>query len=73
MFDEVFLIFLIEELKDKKKEIMYFLVLFKMFLEVVIKFIFFYKLERVVLDLRVYSFKVYYKDNKDILFIKGRK
>ncbi|EJB92105.1 hypothetical protein HPHPH21_1216 [Helicobacter pylori Hp H-21] len=73
MFDEVSLIPLIEELKDKKKEITHSLVLSKMSLEAVIKLIFFYKLERVALDLRAYSLKAYYKDNKDTLLIKGRK
>ncbi len=73
MFDEVSLIPLIEELKDKKKEITHSLVLSKMSLEAVTKLIFFYKLERVALDLRAYSLKAYYKDNKDTLLIKGRK
>ncbi len=73
VFDEVSLIPLIEELKDKKKEITHSLVLSKMSLEAVIKLIFFYKLEGVALDLRAYSLKAYYKDNKDTLLIKGRK
>ncbi|GAA7954560.1 hypothetical protein JP0542_08160 [Helicobacter pylori] len=47
VFDEVSLIPLIEELKDKKKEITHSLVLSKMSLEAVIKLIFFYKLEGV--------------------------
>lgn len=72
VFDEVSLIPLIEELKDKKKEITHSLVLSKMSLEAVIKLIFFYKLERVALE-RAYSLKAYYKDNKDTLLIKGRK
>ncbi len=73
MFDEVSLIPLIEELKDKKKEITHSLILSKMSLEAVIKLIFFYKLEGVALDLRAYNLKAYYKDNKDALLIKGRK
>ncbi len=40
-----------------------------MSLEAVIKLIFFYKLEGVALDLRAYSLKAYYKDNKDTLLI----
>nr|WP_120988104.1 CAAX protease [Helicobacter pylori] len=72
VFDEVSLIPLIEELKDKKKEITHSLVLSKMSLEAVIKLIFFYKLEGVALE-RSYSLKAYYKDNKDTLLIKGRK
>ncbi|AEN16107.1 CAAX protease [Helicobacter pylori] len=73
VFNENSLIPLIEELKDKKKEISHSLILSKMSLEAVIKLIFFYKLERVVLDLRAYSFKTYYQDNRDTLLIKGRK
>ncbi|PDX24871.1 CAAX protease [Helicobacter pylori] len=73
VFDENSLIPLIEELKDKKKEISRSLILSKMSLEVVIRLIFFYKLEGVALDLRAYSLKAYYKDNKDTLLIKGRK
>ncbi|NHB51282.1 CAAX protease [Helicobacter pylori] len=73
VFDEVSLIPLIEELKEKKKEITHSLILSKMSLEAMIKLIFFYKLEGVALDLRAYSLKAYYKDNKDTLLIKGRK
>ncbi|GAA9391931.1 hypothetical protein TH0805_08380 [Helicobacter pylori] len=58
VFDEVSLIPLIEELKDKKKEITHSLVLSKMSLEAVIKLIFFYKLEGVALDLRAYSLRL---------------
>ncbi|MFP6338521.1 CAAX protease [Helicobacter pylori] len=72
VLDENSLIPLIEELKDKKKEITHSLVLSKMSLEAVIKLIFFYKLEGVALE-RAYSLKAYYKDNKDTLLIKGRK
>nr|WP_139518991.1 CAAX protease [Helicobacter pylori] len=73
VFDEVSLIPLIEELKEKKKEITHSLILSKMSLGAVIRLIFCYKLEGVVLDLRTYSLKAYYKDNKDTLLIKGRK
>ncbi len=44
-----------------------------MSLGAVIRLIFCYKLEGVILDLRTYSLKAYYKDNKDTLLIKGRK
>ncbi|WQZ61567.1 CAAX protease [Helicobacter pylori] len=73
VFDEVSLIPLIEELKDKKKEITHSLVLSKMSLEAVVRLIFCYKLERVVLDLRAYRFRAYYHENKDTLLIKNRK
>ncbi|GAA7242108.1 hypothetical protein HpCK35_31800 [Helicobacter pylori] len=71
VFSENSLTDLINE--QKKKEITHSLVLSKMSLEAVIKLIFFYKLEGVALDLRAYSLKAYYKDNKDTLLIKGRK
>ncbi|CBI66112.1 conserved hypothetical protein [Helicobacter pylori B8] len=73
VFDEVSLIPLIEELKDKKKEITHSLVLSKMSLGAVIKLIFCYKLEGVILDLRAYRFRAYYHENKDTLLIKNRK
>ncbi|GAA7687416.1 hypothetical protein BON254_15490 [Helicobacter pylori] len=73
VFDEVSLIPLIEELKDKKKEITHSLVLSKMSLEAVIKLIFFYKLEGIALDLRAYRFRAYYHEDKDTLLIKGKK
>ncbi|GAA7056357.1 hypothetical protein HpCHN10_09460 [Helicobacter pylori] len=73
VFSEDSLTNLINELKEKKKEITHSLILSKMSLEAVIKLIFFYKLEGVALDLRTYSLKAYYKDNKDTLLIKGRK
>lgn len=73
VLDENSLIPLINELKEKEKEISHSLVLSKMSLGAVIKLIFFYKLEGVALDLRAYSLKAYYKDNKDTLLIKGRK
>ncbi|EPZ94768.1 hypothetical protein [Helicobacter pylori] len=64
---------LINEQKEKKKEITHSLILSKMSLGAVIRLIFCYKLEGVILDLRTYSLKAYYKDNKDTLLIKGRK
>ncbi|AFI06312.1 hypothetical protein [Helicobacter cetorum] len=73
VFNENSLIPLINELKEKKKEISHSLVLSKMSLGAVIKLVFFYKLEGVVLDLRAYSFKAYYQDNRDTLLIKGKK
>nr|WP_187865976.1 CAAX protease [Helicobacter pylori] len=73
VFSENSLTDLINDQKDKKKEITHSLVLSKMSLEAVIKLIFFYKLEGLALDLRAYSLKAYYKDNKDTLLIKGRK
>ncbi|BCD69823.1 hypothetical protein SNTW_04680 [Helicobacter suis] len=73
VFNEDSLTNLINELKEKKKEITYSLILSKMSLGAVIRLIFCYKLEGVILDLRTYSLKAYYKDNKDTLLIKGRK
>ncbi len=73
VFSEDSLTNLINEQKEKKKEITHSLILSKMSLGAVIKLIFCYKLEGVILDLRTYSLKAYYKDNKDTLLIKGRK
>ncbi|AFF20395.1 CAAX protease [Helicobacter pylori] len=73
VFSENSLTNLINEQKEKKKEITHSLILSKMSLGAVIKLIFCYKLEGVVRDLRAYSLKAYYKDNKDTLLIKGRK
>ncbi len=73
VFNENSLTDLINEQKEKKKEITHSLILSKMSLGAVIKLIFCYKLEGVALDLRAYSLKAYYKDNKDTLLIKGRK
>ncbi|MCQ2700587.1 CAAX protease, partial [Helicobacter pylori] len=44
-----------------------------MSLGAVIRLIFCYKLEGVVLDLRAYRFRAYYHENKDTLLIKNRK
>ncbi len=60
VLNENSLIPLINELKEKKKEISHSLVLSKMSLGAVIKLIFFYKLESLVLDLQQWSFKKYY-------------
>ncbi|WQR93360.1 CAAX protease [Helicobacter pylori] len=60
VFNENSLIPLINELKDKKKEISHSLILSKMSLGAVIKLIFFYKLESSVLNLRHFNFKKYY-------------
>ncbi len=73
VLDENSLIPLINELKEKKKEISHSLVLSKMSLGAVIKLIFFYKLENSALDLQQWSFKKYYKDNRNVLLIRGKK
>ncbi|GAA7453571.1 CAAX protease [Helicobacter pylori] len=73
VFNESALTPLIKELKEKKKEITHSLILSKMSLGAVIRLIFCYKLEGVVLDLRAYRFRAYYHENKDTLLIKNRK
>lgn len=73
VFNENSLTPLIKELKEKKKEITHSLILSKMSLGAVIKLIFCYKLEGVMLDLRAYRFRAYYHENKDTLLIKNRK
>lgn len=73
VFSENSLTNLIDELKEKKKEITHSLILSKMSLGAVIKLIFCYKLEGVILDLRAYRFRAYYHENKDTLLIKNRK
>ncbi|GAA8366277.1 CAAX protease [Helicobacter pylori] len=73
VFNESALTPLIKELKEKKKEITHSLILSKMSLGAVIRLIFYYKLEGVVLDLRAYRFRAYYHENKDTLLIKNRK
>ncbi len=73
VFSESALTPLIKELKEKKKEITHSLILSKMSLGAVIKLIFCYKLEGVILDLRAYRFRAYYHENKDTLLIKGKK
>ncbi|MFB1334901.1 CAAX protease [Helicobacter pylori] len=73
VFSESALTPLIKELKEKKKEITHSLILSKMSLGAVVRLIFCYKLEGVVLDLRAYRFRAYYHENKDTLLIKNRK
>ncbi|MGL2734494.1 CAAX protease [Helicobacter pylori] len=73
VFSESTLTPLIKKLKEKKKEITHSLILSKMSLGAVIKLIFCYKLEGVILDLRAYHFRAYYHENKDTLLIKGKK
>ncbi len=73
VFSESALTPLIKELKEKKKEITHSLILSKMSLGAVIRLIFCYKLEGVILDLRAYRFRAYYHENKDTLLIKSKK
>ncbi|NHA20314.1 CAAX protease, partial [Helicobacter pylori] len=73
VFNESALTDLIKELKEKKKEITHSLILSKMSLGAVIRLIFCYKLEGVVLDLRAHRLRAYYHENKDTLLIKGKK
>ncbi len=73
VFNENSLTNLINEQKEKKKEITHSLILSKMSLGAVIRLIFCYKLEGVILDLRAYRFRAYYHENKDTLLIKGKK
>ncbi|GAA8382343.1 hypothetical protein Hpkin38_12140 [Helicobacter pylori] len=73
VFNESALTPLIKELKEKKKEITHSLILSKMSLGAVIRLIFCYTLEGVILDLRAYRLRAYYHENKDTLLIKGKK
>ncbi|WQY68330.1 CAAX protease [Helicobacter pylori] len=73
VFSENSLTDLINDQKEKKKEITHSLILSKMSLGAVVRLIFCYKLEGVVLDLRAYRFRAYYHENKDTLLIKGKK
>ncbi len=73
VFSENSLTNLINEQKEKKKEITHSLILSKMSLGAVVRLIFCYKLEGVILDLRAYRFRAYYHENKDTLLIKNRK
>ncbi|MGL2457848.1 CAAX protease [Helicobacter pylori] len=72
VFNESTLTPLIKELKEKK-EITHSLILSKMSLGAVIRLIFCYTLEGVILDLRAYRLRAYYHENKDTLLIKGKK
>ncbi len=73
MFNENSLTDLINEQKEKKREITHSLILSKMSLGAVVRLIFCYTLEGVILDLRAYRFRAYYHENKDTLLIKGKK
>ncbi|EJB99210.1 hypothetical protein HPHPP3_1642 [Helicobacter pylori Hp P-3] len=73
VFNESALTPLIKELKEKKKEITHSLILSKMSLGAVVRLIFLYKLEGVILDLRAHRLRAYYHENKDTLLIKGKK
>ncbi|GAA8169156.1 hypothetical protein HpKG121_15780 [Helicobacter pylori] len=73
VFNESALTPLIKELKEKKKEITHSLILSKVSLGAVIRLIFCYKLEGVVLDLKCINFKSYYPNNKNALFINNKK
>ncbi|GAA8536075.1 hypothetical protein HpDR59_06170 [Helicobacter pylori] len=73
VFNESTLTDLIKELKEKKKEITHSLILSKMSLGAVVRLIFCYTLEGVILDLRAYRLRAYYHENKDTLLIKGKK
>ncbi|GAA8396171.1 hypothetical protein HpDR44_04590 [Helicobacter pylori] len=44
-----------------------------MSLGAVVRLIFLYKLEGIILDLRAYRLRAYYHENKDTLLIKGKK
>ncbi|WP_187913493.1 CAAX protease [Helicobacter pylori] len=73
VFNESALTPLIKELKEKKKEITHSLILSKMSLGAVVRLIFCYKLEGVILDLKRINFKSYYPNNKNTLFINNKK
>ncbi|MUU24335.1 CAAX protease [Helicobacter pylori] len=73
MFNENSLTDLINEQKEKKREITHALILSKMSLGAVVRLIFCYTLEGVILDLRAYRLRAYYHENKDTLLIKGKK
>ncbi|MCQ2722165.1 CAAX protease [Helicobacter pylori] len=73
VFNESALTPLIKELKEKKKEITHSLILSKMSLGAVVRLIFCYTLEGVILDLKRINFKSYYPNNKNALFINNKK
>nr|WP_033774805.1 hypothetical protein [Helicobacter pylori] len=73
VFNENSLTDLINDQKEKKKEITHALILSKMSLGAVVRLIFCYTLEGVILDLRAYRLRAYYHENKDTLLIKGKK
>ncbi len=59
--------------EQEVKEKIYSLILSKMSLGAVVKLIFCYKLEGVILDLKRINFKSYYPNNKNALFINNKK
>ncbi|WP_120850400.1 CAAX protease [Helicobacter pylori] len=63
MFNENSLTDLINEQKEKKREITHSLILSKMSLGAVVRLIFCYTLEGVILDLRAYRLRAYYHEN----------
>ncbi|MGL2895006.1 CAAX protease [Helicobacter pylori] len=69
VFNENSLTDLINDQKEKKKEITHSLILSKMSLGAVVRLIFCYKLEGVILDLRAYRLRAYYHENKDTSLI----
>ncbi|GAA8386079.1 hypothetical protein Hpkin5_07090 [Helicobacter pylori] len=73
VFNESALTDLIKELKEKKREITHSLILSKMSLGAVVRLIFCYTLEGVILDLKRINFKSYYPNNKNALFINNKK
>ncbi|GAA7659790.1 hypothetical protein ckin65_14950 [Helicobacter pylori] len=73
VFNESALTDLIKELKEKKREITHALILSKMSLGAVVRLIFLYKLEGIILDLKRINFKSYYPNNKNALFINNKK
>ncbi|EKQ72408.1 hypothetical protein [Helicobacter pylori] len=73
VFNESALTDLINEQKEKKKEITHSLILSKMSLGAVVRLIFLYKLEGIILDLKRINFKSYYPNNKNALFINNKK
>ncbi|WQR68063.1 CAAX protease [Helicobacter pylori] len=73
VFSENSLTDLINDQKEKKKEITHSLILSKMSLGAVVRLIFCYKLEGIILDLKRINFKSYYPNNKNALFINNKK
>ncbi len=73
VFSENSLTDLINDQKEKKKEITHSLILSKMSLGAVVRLIFCYKLEGIILDLKRINFKSYYPNNKNALSINNKK
>ncbi|EMH25117.1 hypothetical protein HMPREF1420_00744 [Helicobacter pylori GAM264Ai] len=72
MFNESALTPLIKELKEKKKEITHSLILSKMSLGAVVRLIFCYKLEGIILDLRAYRLRAYYHEIRILCLLKAK-